>query len=283
MTASPERLSSSRMHGGRVETLGHASAVCACDMQLSVFVPPQATQGSVPALYWLSGLTCSDENFTLKAGAQRYAAEHGLMLVACDTSPRGEGVADDPDGDWDLGLGAGFYVNATQLPWSTHYRMYDYVVEELPELIDAHYPTDPRRRSIFGHSMGGHGALVVALRNPGRYRSVSALAPICSPTRCAWGQKAFSNYLGADPATWEAYDACRLIERGGCDFELLVDQGDADGFMADQLRPELLREACEKAGVELTLRIQPGYDHSYFFIASFMEDHLAFHARQLSR
>jgi S-formylglutathione hydrolase len=283
MTASPERLSSSRMHGGRVETLGHASAVCACDMQLSVFVPPQATQGSVPVLYWLSGLTCSDENFTLKAGAQRYAAEHGLMLVACDTSPRGEGVADDPDGDWDLGLGAGFYVNATQLPWSTHYRMYDYVVEELPELIDAHYPTDPRRRSIFGHSMGGHGALVVALRNPGRYRSVSALAPICSPTRCAWGQKAFSNYLGADPATWEAYDACRLIERGGCDFELLVDQGDADGFMADQLRPELLREACEKAGVELTLRIQPGYDHSYFFIASFMEDHLAFHARQLSR
>ncbi len=269
------------MHGGRVETLRHASACSACDMQLSVFVPPQAEQGPVPVLYWLSGLTCTDENFTTKAGAQRWAAECGLMLVAPDTSPRGEHVPDDPEGAWDLGHGAGFYVNATQEPWSANYRMYDYVVDELPALIEAHYPVDPARRAISGHSMGGHGALVAALRNPGRYRSVSAFAPICSPTRCGWGHKAFGSYLGDDRAAWEEHDACLLIERRGCELPLLVDQGDADGFLDAQLRPELLHEACATAGVELELRMQPGYDHSYFFIASFIEDHVRFHARHL--
>ena len=268
-----------QVHGGTLRYLRHDSAATGTPMTLSVFVPPG--EGPFPVLIWLSGLTCTEDNFTTKAGAYAAAAEHGVIVVAPDTSPRGEGVADDPA--YDLGQGAGFYVDATQAPWTPHFRMESYVVEELIGLIDAEFPTTGAR-SISGHSMGGHGALTLALRHPHLFRSVSAFAPIASPTRCPWGEKAFSAYLGDDRTEWEAHDAARLLETGvgaGCYDDILVDQGDADPFLAEQLKPELLRAAAKAAGQGLTLRMQPGYDHSYFFMASFIADHLAFHAKRL--
>ena len=274
-----QKIESHASFGGTQEVWQHASSTLGCDMKFAVYLPPQATDGPCPVLYWLSGLTCTEQNFITKAGAQQHAAEHGLILVAPDTSPRGEGV---PDGDgYDLGLGAGFYLNATRAPWDTHYRMHDYVVDELPALVDAHFPTTTAR-GISGHSMGGHGALVLALRNPGRYRSVSAFSPIVAPSRVPWGEKAFTAYLGDDRDAWKGWDACELVRDAGQRVELLVDQGDADEFLEEQLRPELLREACGVAGQSVQLRMQPGYDHSYYFIASFIGEHLAHHARALT-
>lgn len=275
--AAVEKVAESRCFGGLQQRYSHRSAVLDCGMNFSLYLPPEAESETVPVLYWLSGLTCTDENFITKAGAQRYAAAYGLALVAPDTSPRGEGVPDDPDGSWDFGLGAGFYVNATESPWASHYRMYDYVVDELPALL-AGFPVDTGRAAISGHSMGGHGALVIALRNPGEFRSVSAFAPICAPMRCPWGVKALSRYLGEDRAAWEAYDASCLIGLAGEPLPMLVDQGEADGFLAEQLRPELLREAAAAAGYPLVLRMQPGYDHSYYFISTYIGEHIAFHA-----
>ena len=269
------------VHGGVLKYLRHDSAVTGTPMTLSVFTPPG--EGPFPVLIWLSGLTCTEDNFTTKAGAYRAAAEHGVIIVAPDTSPRGEGVADDPA--YDLGQGAGFYVDATEAPWAPHFRMETYVVEELIALIDAGFPTT-KTRSISGHSMGGHGALTLALRHPDLFRSVSAFAPISSPTRCPWGEKAFNAYLGDDRAEWAKHDAALLIESGAASGhfdDILVDQGDADGFLIDQLKPELLTAAAASAGQTLTLRMQPGYDHSYFFMASFIADHVAFHAERLKR
>lgn len=277
-----EPISSNRSFGGWHRRYRHRSSSLGCDMVFAVYLPPQAEQpgARLPVLYWLSGLTCTDENFMQKAGAQRVAAELGLVIVAPDTSPRGEGVPDDPDGAWDFGLGAGFYLNATQEPWARHYRMYDYVVSELPALVEANLPVDGRR-GIAGHSMGGHGALICALKNPGRYRSVSAFAPISNPMDCPWGQKAFSRYLGEDRARWREWDACALIAEAGERLPILVDQGESDDFLRDQLKPEALESAARAAGHPLTLRRQPGYDHSYYFIASFIEDHLRHHAAAL--
>ncbi|GAA3539801.1 S-formylglutathione hydrolase [Zobellella aerophila] len=266
--------------GGRQIRYQHDSAALNCSMQFSVFLPPQAEQGPVPAVYWLSGLTCSDENFSSKAGAQRVAAALGLALIIPDTSPRGEGVADDENGAYDLGLGAGFYVNATQAPWDKHYHMYDYVLNELPALVEAELPLNGRR-AISGHSMGGHGALVLALRNPQRFVSVSAFAPISHPSDCPWGKKAFAAYLGEDRQQWAQYDASLLLAALGSQLPMLVDQGEADNFLAEQLKPQALARAGEQADAALSLRMQPGYDHSYYFIASFIEDHLRFHAEHL--
>ena len=279
-----QRIEHRACFGGWQDVYEHASATLGCTMRFAIYLPPQADvshpqHGPVPVLYWLSGLTCNEQNFITKAGAQRYAAEHGIAIVCPDTSPRGDDVA-DAEG-YDLGKGAGFYVNATQAPWSTHYRMYDYVVEELPALVEAHFPVSDAR-SISGHSMGGHGALVCALKNPGRYRSVSAFAPIVNPMNCPWGEKAFSRYLGEDRAQWREWDTCELIAQASERLPLLVDQGEADGFLAEQLKPEALRTAAEAANHPLTLRLQPGYDHSYYFIASFIEDHLRHHARALA-
>lgn len=266
--------------GGTQEVWSHASDTLGCDMRFAVYLPPQVGGAPCPVLYWLSGLTCTEENFIAKAGAQRLAAEHGLMLVAPDTSPRGVNLPGEDDA-YDFGSGAGFYVNATVKPWSRHYHMYDYVTQELPELIHAHFPTQRDREGIFGHSMGGHGALIAHLKNPGRYRSVSAFAPICHPVACPWGEKAFSGYLGDDRAIRAEYDATELLRRDGSDLPILIDQGDADGFYPEQLQPEALREACREREVELTLRFQGGYDHSYYFIATFMGDHIAHHAAAL--
>lgn len=254
------------------EELGGAS-------QFAVYVPPGA--GPFPVLWWLSGLTCTWENFTTKAGAQRAAAELGLIVVAPDTSPRGEGVPDDPEGAYDFGLGAGFYVDATEAPWADRYRMYSFVTKELPAAIAANFPADMDRQAISGHSMGGHGALTLALKNPQTYRSVSAFAPIVAPGQVPWGHKALGGYLGDDRAGWRAHDAVALIADGARVREILVDQGTADGFLADQLKPDLLEAACKEAGIDLTLRMQDGYDHSYYFIASFIEDHLRWHAERL--
>ena len=260
----------------------HHSSTLGCDMVFAVYLPPQAeTRTDLPVLYWLSGLTCTDENFMQKAGALKMAAELGLVIVAPDTSPRGEGVADDPNGAWDFGLGAGFYLNATQAPWSQHYRMHDYVVQELPELIEANFPVS-QKRGISGHSMGGHGALVCALRNPGRYQSVSAFSPITHPTDCPWGEKAFTHYLGEDRSAWREWDACLLMANASERLPILVDQGDRDDFMVTQLKPEALEAAAQAVGHPLTLRLQPGYDHSYYFVASFIDDHLQHHAAQLN-
>ena len=251
-------------------------------MRFAVFVPPGAESARVPVLYWLSGLTCTEENFIAKAGAQRAAAELGIAIVVPDTSPRGLGYPGEAE-SYDFGVGAGFYVDATQPPWSAGYRMYSYVSRELAGLVEEHLPVDPARAGIFGHSMGGHGALTIALKNPQRYRSVSAFAPICSPLRSPWGEKALSRYLGADRTRWRDYDATALIEdRGWKGPPLLVDQGTRDPFLETELHPELLRQACERAGVPLELRMQEGYDHSYYFIATFVEDHLRFHARHLA-
>ncbi|RJG00689.1 S-formylglutathione hydrolase [Noviherbaspirillum sedimenti] len=273
-----ERLEHRACCGGWQDVYRHDSSVLNCTMNFAVYLPPQAAQQKLPVLYWLSGLTCSEQNFITKAGAQRYAAEHGVILVVPDTSPRGDAVADADA--YDLGKGAGFYLNATQAPWDRHYRMYDYVVEELPALVEAHFPVTAAR-AISGHSMGGHGALVIALKNPGRYRSVSAFAPIVAPSRVPWGEKAFTAYLGEDRAAWQAYDASELIGAAQERLPLLIDQGDADEFLDDQLKPQLLQAAADAAVYPLTLRLQRGYDHSYYFIASFIGEHIAHHARAL--
>ncbi|WP_293828686.1 S-formylglutathione hydrolase [uncultured Brevundimonas sp.] len=267
------------VHGGTLRYLKHDSAVTGTPMTLSVFTPPG--EGPFPVLIWLSGLTCTEDNFTTKAGAYRAAAEHGLVVAAPDTSPRGEGVADDPA--YDLGQGAGFYVDATEQPWAPHFRMESYVADELIALIDAAFPTTGAR-AVSGHSMGGHGALTLALRHPDLFKSVSAFAPIGSPTRCPWGEKAFAAYLGPDRAAWAEHDAALLLASGaarGVYDDILIDQGDADSFLTDQLKPELLQAAADAAGQTITLRMQPGYDHSYFFMASFIADHIAFHAERL--
>ncbi len=267
--------------GGYLNRYQHHSDSCNCRMTFSVYLPPAAATQKVPALYWLSGLTCTDDNFRVKAGAQRYASELGLALIVPDTSPRGPEVADAAE-RYDLGQGAGFYVNAIRQPWSKHYHMYDYVTRELPALVEASLPLVPGLRSICGHSMGGHGALICALKNPASYRSVSAFAPICNPVACGWGQTCFGAYLGDDRETWNAYDATCLIEAGADAMPLLIDQGTADEFLAEQLYPQNLQAACRARDFPLTLRMQDGYDHSYHFIATFIGEHLAWHAAALT-
>lgn len=275
-----QRIERHAISGGWQDVYQHRSEVLDCDMKFAVYLPPQAANGRLPVLYWLSGLTCSEQNFITKAGAQRHAAEHGVILVVPDTSPRGEDVA-DAEG-YDLGKGAGFYLNATEQPWARHYRMHDYVVHELPALIEANFPATDAR-AISGHSMGGHGALVLALRNPGHYRSVSAFSPIVAPSQVPWGEKAFTAYLGADRGAWAEWDATALVARADERLPLLVDQGDADEFLGAQLQPQRLQAACAEAGHPLELRMQPGYDHSYYFIASFIGEHIAHHAKALGR
>jgi S-formylglutathione hydrolase len=277
-----KKISEQKCFGGVQGVYEHVSETCGCTMRFGVFTPPQARHGPVPALTYLAGLTCTEENFIVKAGAQRAAAELGLMLIAPDTSPRGDDVA-DAAGEYDLGKGAGFYLDATEEPWARHYRMYSYIARELPDLIAANFPTDTIRQGIFGHSMGGHGALTIHLKNPGTYRSVSAFAPIAAPSQVPWGQKAFGNYLGDRRDAWEAYDSTALVAAAPSPAHILIDQGTDDKFLAEQLRPELFEQACKRIGQKLTLRMQPGYDHSYFFISTFVEDHLRWHATELGR
>ncbi|MBF2072631.1 MAG: S-formylglutathione hydrolase [Synechococcales cyanobacterium C42_A2020_086] len=279
-TSTLESLNQYACFGGTVGFYRHDSTCCRSPMKFAVYLPPQAQTETVPVLYYLSGLTCTEENFTTKAGAQQFAAKYGVMLVAPDTSPRQTGIPGEDD-DWDFGSGAGFYVDATQQPWQTHYQMYSYITRELPALIADHFPGNPERQGIFGHSMGGHGALICALKNPRQYRSVSAFAPIVAPMRCPWGQKAFTGYLGSDQATWRAYDASELVRTTQLDSPILIDQGTADAFLDKQLMPQVFQQACAEAGQPLTLRMQQGYDHSYYFIATFMEDHLRHHAERL--
>lgn len=273
-----EQIETHTCFGGQQSVYEHHSTSLGCPMKIGVFLPPQAKTAKVPVLYWLSGLTCTEQNFITKAGAQRYAAQHGIALIAPDTSPRGETIPDDPA--YDLGQGAGFYVNATKQPWANNYRMYDYVAKELPDLVEAALPVT-NARSISGHSMGGHGALSVALKNPGRYRSVSAFSPIVAPSQVPWGQNAFKAYLGDDPMAWAAYDTVKLIEGAIERLPLLVDIGADDSFLDRELRPELLRAACENAGHKLTLTLHPSYDHSYYFVSSFIGLHIAYHAAHL--
>ena len=276
-----EQSSQAKVFGGWHRQFTHRSSALNCAMRFAIFLPEEASADNpVPVLYWLSGLTCSDENFMQKAGAFRAAAEAGIAIVAPDTSPRGEGVPDDPDGAWDFGLGAGFYVNATQAPWNTHYQMYQYVVEELPEIIEANFPVSDVR-SISGHSMGGHGALTIGIKNQSRYRAISAFAPITNPVKCPWGEKALGHYLGDDKATWLEYDACELLRDRGCSLPILVDQGTADNFLEEQLKPEHLVRAAKATDTAIALRMQDGYDHSYYFIQSFIEEHIEFHAEYL--
>ena len=269
-----------RSFGGRQQVWEHASAETATPMRFSLYLPPAAEHGSVPVLWWLSGLTCTEQNFMVKGGYQRVAAELGLMVVGPDTSPRGDEVPDDPERSWSLGKSAGYFVDATQEPWSRNYRMRSYVERELPALVAERFPADMGRQGISGHSMGGHGALTVALRDPGRFRSVSCTAPIASPMRTEWGRRALAAYLGPDESAWREYDATALIEDGARLSDILVDQGEADDHM-ERLRPDLLEVACRVAGQPLTLRRQPGYDHSFFFVATFIEDHLRWHAERL--
>ena len=273
-----ERIEHRACFGGWQDVYRHRSAVLDCDMAFAIYLPPQAQDGPVPVLYWLSGLTCSEQNFITKAGAQRYAAEHGIAIVCPDTSPRGDGVADADS--YDLGKGAGFYVNATQAPWAAHYRMFDYVADELPGLVEAHFPVTGAR-AISGHSMGGHGALVLALSKPGRYRSVSAFSAFVAPSSAPWWQKAFAAYLGEDRAAWAQYDASQLIGAAADRLPMLIDQGESDEFLDAQLQPWRLKEAANAAGYPVYLRMQPGYDHSYYFIASFIGEHIAHHAAAL--
>jgi S-formylglutathione hydrolase len=277
-----ETIGEYRCFDGRQGIYRHQSTSTRTPMRFAVYLPPQASQSRVPLLWFLSGLTCTEENFTVKAGAQRIAAALGIALVAPDTSPRAADVPTDPEKSYDFGLGAGFYLDATQAPWATHYRMYSYITQELPQIVAEHFPVDLARQGITGHSMGGHGALTIALKNPRRFRSVSAFAPIVAPMQVPWGQKAFSGYLGNDRLQWEAYDACALIGAGHRVNALLVDQGEADQFLTQQLRPELLAAACRTAGIELRLRMRSGYDHSYYFIASFIEEHLRWHHERLT-
>jgi S-formylglutathione hydrolase len=279
---SVETISENKSHEGRQLVVTHPSAACGCDMSFSIFLPPQVESGGkLPVVWYLSGLTCTHANVTEKGEYRAACAEHGLIFVAPDTSPRGEDV---PDAEgYDFGKGAGFYVDATQQPWAKHFRMWSYVTEELPALIAAEFPVDMKRQGISGHSMGGHGALTVALHFPDRFRSVSAFAPIVAPSQVPWGEKALAGYLGDDRAAWRRHDAVALIEDGARLPELLVDVGEADPFIEKELRPELLRQACDSAGIALTLRVQPGYDHSYYFISTFMADHLAWHAERLKR
>jgi S-formylglutathione hydrolase len=276
-----EVVSQARCFDGTQFVFRHASTATGTNMQFAAFVPPQAEHAKVPVVWFLSGLTCTEENFTVKAGAQRAASELGLMVIAPDTSPRGPDVPDDPANAYDFGLGAGFYLDATVAPWAQHYRMRTYIESELPTVIGEALPADLTRQSIMGHSMGGHGAMMIALRHPGRFASVSAFAPICAPIRSPWGKKALLGYLGDDPAAWRLYDSCALIEDGARLDGLLVDQGTTDNFLKEQLHPEILEEVCRAAGINLTLRYQQGYDHSYFFIATFVADHLGYHARAL--
>ncbi len=276
-----EQLSNVRCFGGQQLRIQHRSAVLNCDMVFAVYLPSIASQRQVPVIYWLSGLTCTDENFVTKAGAQQFAEKYGVAIVAPDTSPRGDDVPDDADKAYDFGLGAGFYVNATQAPWSQHYHMYDYVTRELPAQL-ADLPIDTDRASIMGHSMGGHGALTIALKNPQQYRSVSAFSPICSPINCPWGQKALGHYLGDDRSTWAQYDSCELVKQSTERLPVLVDQGGADGFLVEQLKTELLQAVAIEANYPMTIRVQAGYDHSYYFIASFIEEHIQFHSRYLN-
>ena len=277
-----DTVSVTRAHAGTQHVVKHQSRATGTEMTFSVFVPPQAHQGAkCPVVWYLSGLTCTHANVTEKGEYRRACAELGLIFVAPDTSPRGEGVPDDAA--YDFGQGAGFYVDATEEPYARNYRMYSYITDELPAAIEAVFPVDMGRQAITGHSMGGHGALTIALKNPGRYRSVSAFAPIVAPSQVPWGEKALSRYLGPDRGTWMKHDAVALIETGARVPEILVDQGEADSFLERELRPELLRNACREAGIDLTLRMQPGYDHSYYFISTFMEDHLRWHAERLAR
>jgi S-formylglutathione hydrolase len=279
-----ETLSETSCFGGKIGFYQHASAVNNCTMRFSVFVPPQAATGKVPVLTFLSGLTCTEENFMVKSGAQRVAAELGIMLVSPDTSPRGDGVPDDPDDDYDFGLGAGFYVNSTEAPWSKHYQMYDYITQELQDVIFGNFPGDAGRHGLSGHSMGGHGALIIGLRNPDMFKSLSAFAPICTTLHSPWGRKAMGYYLGDDTSTWANFDAAE-VARNTSDpsvySEILVDQGADDPYLAEQLKPELLEAACQESGLALRLRIHDGYDHGYYFISTFIEEHLRFHADQL--
>jgi S-formylglutathione hydrolase len=284
-SAAFEVISQHRSFGGVVGFYRHDAATTACSMRFSVFTPPQAEKGRVPVLYYLAGLTCTEETFMMKAGAHRIAAELGLMLIAPDTSPRGVKLPGDND-SWDFGVGAGFYVDATEAPWARHYRMYSYVTQELPQLIDAGFATDRERVGIFGHSMGGHGALTIALKNPERYRSISAFAPIAAPKSCPWGEKAFSGYLGADRTKWSAYDATELVAQvkdAARRPAILIDQGTSDQFLEKQLHPQLFEAAANKVGYPVSVRMQAGYDHGYYFISTFMEDHLRHHERALKR
>ena len=278
-----EKIGENRCFDGLQQRYQHHSQALDCDMVFSVFLPPQAADGPVPLIYWLSGLTCTDQNFVQKAGAQRYAAERGVAIVAPDTSPRGDNVPDDPEQSWDFGSGAGFYLNATQAPYAAHYHMYDYVVTELPEVLKQDFPLDLTRGAIMGHSMGGHGAISIGLKNPEKYRSVSAFSPISNPSTCPWGHKAFGNYLGNDRERWKEYDSCELLFSGKTHPQpLLVDQGANDEFLVEQLKPHALSEACAASGQTLELRMREGYDHSYFFIASFIGEHIRFHADNLA-
>lgn len=275
------RIAGNRCFEGEQLQFTHPSVVCGGTMTFSLYLPPQAVQGAVPVVWWLSGLSCTDQNFVTKAGAQRVAAELGLAIVAPDTSPRGPEVPGDPDGAWDFGLSAGFYLDASEAPWARHYRMYTYLRDELPGVLDG-LPVDLTRQSILGHSMGGHGAMVMALRNPGRYRAVSAFAPICSPSRVPWGEKAFGRYLGPDRRRWAEWDTCALLAHAPERLPLLIDQGEADPFLTTQLGTPWLEAACAATGHPLTLRRHAGYDHSYYFIATFIEDHLRWHGAALA-
>ena len=276
-----EQISANQSFGGQQLRYKHQSTSLNCEMTFSIYLPPQAQNQSVPVLYWLSGLTCSDENFVQKAGAQQFAAKLGLAIVCPDTSPRGDYVPDDPEYAYDMGLGAGFYINATQEPWVEHYHMYDYVVDELPALINSEFPVDGQSMSISGHSMGGHGALTIALKNPQRYKSVSAFSPICSPINCPWGEKVFSHYLGDNKNEWLQHDAVELLKQSPSKIPILVDQGEADNFLAEQLNTPLLVDLAKQNDSLITVRMQPAYDHSYFFIATFIAEHLAFHSEAL--
>ena len=278
-----ETLTTNRSHGGTQGVYRHASSATGTAMTFAVFVPDHAQGAQLPVLWYLSGLTCTHANVMEKGEYRAACAQHGIIFIAPDTSPRGDAVPDDPEGAWDFGLGAGFYVDATEGPWAQHYHMRSYIEAELPALVAAHFPVDMARQAITGHSMGGHGALTIALRNPGRYASVSAFSPIVSPLACPWGEKALGGYLGPDRAAWRAYDACALIADGARLPDLLVDQGDADNFLGPQLKTHLLAEACAAAGQPATIRMQPGYDHSYYFISTFMAQHIAWHAERLKK
>ena len=277
MTSELLKLSEIKVFKGHQGRYQHYSNTLSCDMVFSVFMPSIAEQQAVPAIVWLSGLTCDDQNFVTKAGAQRVAEHYGVALICPDTSPRGDGVADDPEQAWDFGLGAGFYLNATQEPWSRHYQMYDYVVKELPSLVAHNFAIDCSKLGISGHSMGGHGALVIGLRNPDLFSSISAFAPIVAPMNCPWGEKAFNGYLGQQRQAWQEYDSCELIKRAGKQMPILIDQGLSDDFLLTQLKTEQFLEAAQQVDYPVNVRYQKGYDHSYFFIASFIEEHIAFH------